>query len=437
VKGEIAARSLTRLEEDTPVDDEAKDLEDAVQHRRVMRCKVDKWLIDRGFGFAMAQGQTVFVHASVVRKAEFLRKDSLVMLKIVADPSREGTQFKAVEAWSLPDWQLESAARLAQESADRARRAAEITARASEQVQYRLQAVRLATPPGLDGMFLDPGPGAEAKKKAQEKEAQLKVPAQVYWDRIVKIYQKHDVAMPPDKIEKMMPNYKGKEHILYNKVCRKFKEVQLKVPLATAAPEIGAGGGFGIAARGGNNLGGEAAESAGSGSLDGGIFGAASASSGGGGMLLDGAGLGGGGGSVLGGIALAAILTPVATAPAATPRAASPLAAESVPVGDSDDEGAANLRAVQATFERVEVELVSFKLELKVAGNEGKSEDSNFRTKEREDGNLDASEGEDEDHHKGESIEVADDRDGWGEHYSRGDYPEWRGEQWDGEEEEA
>ena len=250
VKGEIAARSLTRLEEDTPVDDEAKDLEDAVQHRRVMRCKVDKWLIDRGFGFAMAQGQTVFVHASVVRKAEFLRKDSLVMLKIVADPSREGTQFKAVEAWSLPDWQLESAARLAQESADRARRAAEITARASEQVQYRLQAVRLATPPGLDGMFLDPGPGAEAKKKAQEKEAQLKVPAQVYWDRIVKIYQKHDVAMPPDKIKKMMPNYKGKEHILYNKVCRKFKEVQLKVPLATAAPEIGAGGGFGIAAGG-------------------------------------------------------------------------------------------------------------------------------------------------------------------------------------------
>ena len=130
------------LEDET----EAVSLEEAVSQGRMLRCRFDKWFIDRGFGFATVHGKTIFVHSSVEQKTEYVRKDLLTMLRVGLDPSRDGVQFKVAEAQTHEDWQLEQAAQAAQKSADQARRAAEITVRASERVYQRLQTVRLSTP---------------------------------------------------------------------------------------------------------------------------------------------------------------------------------------------------------------------------------------------------------------------------------------------------
>ena len=76
-KAEIAARRLDRMEQEK---DEAEDgvheasLQEALANQaKVVRLVVDKWFVDKGFGFEKTtMGEIVFIHASVVQGAEAL-----------------------------------------------------------------------------------------------------------------------------------------------------------------------------------------------------------------------------------------------------------------------------------------------------------------------------------------------------------------------------
>ena len=77
VKAEVAVRRLERLErEHSQLEDEEREasLQDALADRtKVVKLVVDKWFVDKGFGFGKAPtGEVVFIHATVVRGAESL-----------------------------------------------------------------------------------------------------------------------------------------------------------------------------------------------------------------------------------------------------------------------------------------------------------------------------------------------------------------------------
>ena len=74
-KAEIATRRLTRMEKERDEESEAEceaTLEEALTNQsKVVKVIVDKWFVDKGFGFGKTPtGEIVFIHASAVQGAE-------------------------------------------------------------------------------------------------------------------------------------------------------------------------------------------------------------------------------------------------------------------------------------------------------------------------------------------------------------------------------
>ena len=72
VRTDVAARRLERLErESSQLEDEEREasLEEALaDHAKVVKLTVDKWFVDKGFGFGKGpSGEVVFIHASAVQ----------------------------------------------------------------------------------------------------------------------------------------------------------------------------------------------------------------------------------------------------------------------------------------------------------------------------------------------------------------------------------
>ena len=80
-KAEIAARRLNRME---------ATLEEALaDHSKVVKVIVDKWFVDKGFGFGKTPtGQVVFIHASAVQGAEVLKIGTDARVEVVNDDAR-------------------------------------------------------------------------------------------------------------------------------------------------------------------------------------------------------------------------------------------------------------------------------------------------------------------------------------------------------------
>ena len=77
-KAEIAARRLDRMERERDQESEAEcegTLEEALTNQsKVVKVIVDKWFVDKGFGFGKTPtGQSIFIHASAVQGAEVLK----------------------------------------------------------------------------------------------------------------------------------------------------------------------------------------------------------------------------------------------------------------------------------------------------------------------------------------------------------------------------
>ena len=107
VKADVAVRRLARLEkEHSQLEDEEREasLPDALADRtKVVKLVVDKWFVDKGFGFGrVPTGEVIFIHASVVRG---VGTDAWV--QEVRDDARAQGGYRACKAWGHAAWKEE------------------------------------------------------------------------------------------------------------------------------------------------------------------------------------------------------------------------------------------------------------------------------------------------------------------------------------------
>ena len=133
VRTDVAARRLERLEkESSQLEDEEREasLEEALaDHAQVVKLTVDKWFVDKGFGFGRAPtGEVIFIRASVVQGAEVLAIGTEAWTQVVSDHARAEGGYRARKAWSQTAWKEEKDRERASRAAQQVRRAAALTA---------------------------------------------------------------------------------------------------------------------------------------------------------------------------------------------------------------------------------------------------------------------------------------------------------------------
>ena len=153
VRTDVAARRLERLErESSQLEDEEREasLEEALtDHAKVVKLTVDKWFVDKGFGFGRAPtGEVVFIHASVVQGAEVLVVGTEAWTQVVSDHARAEGGYRARKAWGQRAWKEEKDRERASRAAQQVRRAAALTAELAVQSENKVFEV-CSHPPGL------------------------------------------------------------------------------------------------------------------------------------------------------------------------------------------------------------------------------------------------------------------------------------------------
>ena len=154
VKTDVAVRRLERLEREQDEQDDhdrEANLEEAlVDKTKVVKLVVDKWFVDRGFGFGkVPTGEIVFIHASAVVGAEVLTIGTDAWVQVVNDDARAQGRYRARRAWGQDVWQAEKDKEKANKVAQQVRRAAALTAELTAQSEKETAAV-CDQPPGLD-----------------------------------------------------------------------------------------------------------------------------------------------------------------------------------------------------------------------------------------------------------------------------------------------
>ena len=153
VKADVAVRRLARLEkEHSQLEDEEREasLPDALADRtKVVKLVVDKWFVDKGFGFGrVPTGEVIFIHASVVRGAEVLMIGTDAWVQVVRDDARAQGGYRACKAWGHAAWKEERDKERASKVAEQVRRAAALTAELAAQSEKEVSEV-CSHPPGL------------------------------------------------------------------------------------------------------------------------------------------------------------------------------------------------------------------------------------------------------------------------------------------------
>ena len=68
-----------------------------------MKLVVDKWFVDKGFGFGkVPTGEVIFIHASVVRGAEVLMIGTDASVQVVRDDARAQGVYRAAKPGDTP-----------------------------------------------------------------------------------------------------------------------------------------------------------------------------------------------------------------------------------------------------------------------------------------------------------------------------------------------
>ena len=153
IKTDVAARRLERLErESSQFEDEEREasLEEALtDSTKVVKLTVDKWFVDKGFGFGKAlSGEVVFIHASAVQGAEVLVVGTEAWTQVVSDHARAEGGYRARKAWGQRAWKEEKDRERASRAAQQVRRAAALTAELAVQSENKVFDV-CSHPPGL------------------------------------------------------------------------------------------------------------------------------------------------------------------------------------------------------------------------------------------------------------------------------------------------
>ena len=114
-----------------------------------MKLTVDKWFVDKGFGFGRAPtGEVVFIHASVVQGAEVLVIGTEAWTQVVSDHARAEGGYRARKVWGQRAWKEEKDRERASRAAQQVRRAAALTAELAAQSESKVFEV-CSHPPGL------------------------------------------------------------------------------------------------------------------------------------------------------------------------------------------------------------------------------------------------------------------------------------------------
>ena len=100
MKTDVAVRRLERLEREQDEQDdhdrEASMTEAFADKTKVVKLVVDKWFVDRGFGFGkVPTGEIVFIHASAVVGAEVLTIGTNAWVQVVNDDARAQGVYRA------------------------------------------------------------------------------------------------------------------------------------------------------------------------------------------------------------------------------------------------------------------------------------------------------------------------------------------------------
>ena len=153
-KTDVAVRRLERLEREQDEQDdhdrEASMTEALADKTKVVKLVVDKWFVDRGFGFGkVPTGEIVFIHASAVVGAEVLTIGTDAWVQVVNDDARARGGYRARRAWGQDVWQAEKDKEKANKVAQQVRRAGALTAELAAQSEKKTAAV-CDQPPGLD-----------------------------------------------------------------------------------------------------------------------------------------------------------------------------------------------------------------------------------------------------------------------------------------------
>ena len=112
VKTDVATRRLEKLErESSQLEDEEREVSLGEAHTdrtKVVKLIVDKWFVDKGYGFGRAPtGEVVFIHASVVQGAEVLVVGTDAWTQVVSDQARAEGGYRARKAWGQRAWREE------------------------------------------------------------------------------------------------------------------------------------------------------------------------------------------------------------------------------------------------------------------------------------------------------------------------------------------
>ena len=144
-------REIRRMVEFLQLEDEEREasLPDALADRtKVVKLVVDKWFIDKGFGFGRVPTvEVIFIHASVVRGAEVLTIGTDAWVQVVRDDARAQERYRACKAWGHAAWKEERDKERASKVAEQVRRAAALTAELAAQSEKEVSEV-CSHPPG-------------------------------------------------------------------------------------------------------------------------------------------------------------------------------------------------------------------------------------------------------------------------------------------------
>ena len=146
VKTDMAVRRLERLEREQDEQDdhdrEASMTEALADKTKVVKLVVDKWFVDKGFGFGRSPtGDIVFIHSSVVHGGEVLMIGTDAWAQVVSDNARAEGRCRARNAWGRNAWKEEKEKEKANRVAQQVKRAAALTAELSCQSERKVSAM--------------------------------------------------------------------------------------------------------------------------------------------------------------------------------------------------------------------------------------------------------------------------------------------------------
>ena len=132
-------------------DEHEANLQEALTNQtKAVKVLVDKWFVDKGYGFGKAPtGEVVFIHASTVQRAEVLTIGTDAWVQVVNGDARAQGRYRAKRAWGRDAWKAERDREKANKMAQQVRRAAALTAELAAQSEKKIAAV-CDQPPGLD-----------------------------------------------------------------------------------------------------------------------------------------------------------------------------------------------------------------------------------------------------------------------------------------------